>query len=96
MHFYMPDEGPAYYGMTCAVRPFFNIWHSSRVTTCRINFNFTDIMHLVRPIHDTGNGPCSSLNMRILTQLLIFTKFYFSDRLTHFLAAFIKKAAFMR
>ena len=38
-----------------------------------IDFNFTDIIHLVSPIHDTGNGPCSSLNMHILTQLLIFT-----------------------
>ena len=54
------------------VRPSVNIWLSTGVTTCRINFNFTDIMHLVCRIHDTGNGPCSSLNMRILTQLLIF------------------------
>ena len=27
----------------------------------------------VCPIHDTGKGPCSSLNMCILIQLLIFT-----------------------
>ena len=54
------------------VRPSVNIWLSTGVTTCRINFNFTDIMHLVHPIHDTGNGSCSSLNMHMLTQLLIF------------------------
>ena len=54
------------------VRLFGNIWLSTRVTACRINFNFTDIIHLVRSIHDTGNGSCSSLNMHILTQLLIF------------------------
>ena len=54
------------------VRPSVNVWLSTGVTTCQINLNFTDILHLVRPIHDTGNGPCSTLNMRILTQLLIF------------------------
>ena len=37
------------------------------VTACRINFNFTDIIHLVCLIHDTGNGSSSSLNMTILT-----------------------------
>ena len=43
------------------------IWLSTGETTYRINLNFTDIIHLVRPIHDTVNGPCSSLNMRVLT-----------------------------
>ena len=56
-----------------SVRPSVNIWLSTGVTTCHINFNFTDIIHLVCPIHDAGNGPWSSLNMHILTQLLIFT-----------------------
>ena len=55
-----------------SVRPTVNIWLSTRVTAGRIIFNFTDIMHQVRPIHDTGNGPCSSFNMRLLTQLVIF------------------------
>ena len=55
-----------------SIRPSVNIWLSTRVTTRRINLSFTDIIHLVCPIHDTGNGPCRSLNnMRILTQLLI-------------------------
>ena len=69
----MPDESRVYYGMARVVHPSVNIWLSMGVTTCRINFNFTDIMHLVCPIHDAGNGLCSSLNMCILTQLLIFT-----------------------
>ena len=55
-----------------SIRLSVNIWLSTGVTTCQINFNITDIMHLVCRIHDTGNGPYSSLNMRILTQLLIF------------------------
>ena len=46
---------------------------STGVTISQINFNFTDIIHPVCSIHDTGNGSCSSSNMRILTQLLIFT-----------------------
>ena len=54
-----------------SVRPCVNIWLCTGVTTCRISFNFS-IIHLVCPIHDTGNGPWSSSNMRILTQLLIF------------------------
>ena len=52
-------------------RPSVNIWLSNGVTTCRFNFNFTDIIHLMRPIHDAGNGTCSSLNMCILTQLAL-------------------------
>ena len=67
----------AYYGMALFlhtfVRPSVNIWLCTWVTTCRINLKFTDIMHLVCPVHDTGNRPCSSLNMRILTQVLILT-----------------------
>ena len=59
------------------VRLSVNIWLSTGVTTRRINFNFTDIIHLVRPIHDAGNGPCSSLDMRILTQFLIFALWSF-------------------
>ena len=70
---YTPNESRSYYGMAHAVSPSVNIWLSTGVTTCRFNFNFTDIIHLVRPIHDAGNGTCSSLNMYILTQLLIFT-----------------------
>ena len=53
-----------------SVRPSVNIWLSTGVTTCRINFNLTDIMHLVCRIH--GNGPCGSLNRCIMTQLRIF------------------------
>ena len=49
-----------------------NIWLSTVVTTGQINFNFTDIIHLLHPIHDIGSGSCSSLNICILTQLLIF------------------------
>ena len=71
-HFYMRDESLLYYGMAHVVRQSVNIWPSTGVTTCRFNFNFTDIIHLVRPIHDTGSGTYSSLNMHILTQLLIF------------------------
>ena len=48
------------------VRPSVNIWLSTGVATCRIKFNFTDIIHLVRPIHDTGNGSHSLLNTHIL------------------------------
>ena len=70
-----------------SIRPSVNIWLSTRVTTCQINFNFTDIMHLVCRIHDAGNGPYSSLNMRILTQLLIFA--FWS-----FLRPFLPKASF--
>ena len=76
-HFYMPDESRSYYGMARVIRLSIhlsvNIWLSTGVITCRINFNFTDIIHLLGPIHDTSNGPCSSLNMCILTQLLLFT-----------------------
>ena len=50
-----------------------NIWLCTGVTTYRISFNFTDNIHIVHPIHDTGNGLCCSWNMCILTQLLIFT-----------------------
>ena len=53
--FYTPDESQSYYGMACfvrpsvclSVRPSVNIWLSTGVTICRINFNFTDIMHLI-------------------------------------------------
>ena len=55
-----------------SARPSVNISLFTGVTTCRINLNFPDVIHLVHPIHDTGNGPCSSINMCILTQLLIF------------------------
>ena len=55
-----------------SVRPSVNIWLCTGVTICRISFNFSDIIHLVCPIHDTGNGHWSSSNMRTLTQLLIF------------------------
>ena len=34
-------------------RPSMNIWPSTGVTTCRINFNFTDTIHVVHPIHYT-------------------------------------------
>ena len=72
---YTPDESRSYYCMALvvclSVRPPVNIWLCTRVTTCRISFNFADIIHLVCPIHDTGNGPWSSLIMRILTQLPI-------------------------
>ena len=56
-----------------SVRLSVNIWLLTGVITCRITFNFADIIHLVWPIHDAGNEPWSSSNMRILTQLLIFT-----------------------
>ena len=46
----MPDESRMYYGMAWFVRPSVNIWFSTGVTTCPINFNFIDIIHLVRPI----------------------------------------------
>ena len=55
-----------------SIRPSVNIWLCTGVTTCRISFNLSDIIHLVCPIHYIGNGPWSSSNMRILTQLLIF------------------------
>ena len=35
------------------------------------------IIHLVRPIYYTGNGPCNSLNIRMLTRLLIFAFSFF-------------------
>ena len=38
--------------------PSVDMWLSTGITTCRISFDFTDIIHLVRAIHDTGN--CSS------------------------------------
>ena len=41
-------------------RPSVNIWLCTGVTTCRISFNFTYIIYLVCPIHDTGNGSWSS------------------------------------
>ena len=56
-----------------SVRLSVNIWLFTGVITCRITFNFADIIHLVWPIHDAGNEPWSPSNMRILTQLLIFT-----------------------
>ena len=57
-----------------SVLPSIDIWLSTGVTTCPIDFNFIDIIHLVRPqVQDTGNGRCSSLNMCTLTQWLIFT-----------------------
>ena len=58
-----------------SVLPSVNIWLHTGVATCQISFNFTDIFRLVCPNHDTGNGPCSSLNMCILTQLLNFAFF---------------------
>ena len=73
--FHTPDESQSYYGMAHVVRP--SIWLSAGVTTSWINFNFIDIIHPVRPIHDTGNGPCSSLIICIMTQLLIFTFWLF-------------------
>ena len=75
--FYMPDESWSYYGMARVICPSVNIWVSTGVTTCRINFNFTDIIHPMCQIHDTGNGPSSSLDMCILTQLLIFAFWLF-------------------
>ena len=78
--FYTPDQSRLYYDMACVVHPSsVNIWLSTRVTTSWINFNFTDIIHLVCPIHGTGNGPCSSLNMYILTQLLVLAFCYYSS-----------------
>ena len=59
-----PIHGPSLQLSLCA----------TGVTTCRINFNFTDIIHLVCKIHDTGNGLCSSLDMCIMTELLIFIR----------------------
>ena len=67
------------------VRPSVNIWLSTGVTSCRINFNFTDIIYVVCPIHDTGNGPWSSLDMCILSQLLIFTTVYAMNKKCLFL-----------
>ena len=79
--FYTSGKSRSYYDMARVVRPSVNdIWLSTEVTTCQINFNFTDIMHLVRPVHDTGNGPCSSLKMCLLTQLLLFASGHFWGR----------------
>ena len=50
----------------------FVFWYIAFYQSNHLQDSFTDIIHLVYPIHDTGNGPCSSLNMHILTQLLIF------------------------
>ena len=61
-----------------SVRPPVNIGFSTGVTTGRINFNFTDIIHLVCPVHDTATGHWSSSNMSILTQLLIFSFWSFA------------------
>ena len=69
---YTPDVSWLVHVVRPSVLPSVNIWFSTGVITCRFSFNFTDIIHLVCPIHDTGNENCSSLNMRILTQLLIF------------------------
>ena len=73
---YTPAESGSCYGMTPVVRRYVslsvNIWHSTGVTTWRIEFNFTDIIHLMHPIHDTGSKPCSSWNICKPTQLLIF------------------------
>ena len=78
-YFDTPDESLSYYGIgTC--HPSINIWPSTGVTTCQINLIFTDTIHVVRPIHYTGDGPCSSLNMCILTQLLIFALWSFPRR----------------
>ena len=66
------------------VRQSVNIWLSTGVTTCRINFNFTDIIHLVRPLYENGNGPCSSLNMCLLS----------TDSITDFRILVIPKAIF--
>ena len=63
---YMQDK------YTCILNYVYMQDHYVYMQDNQINFNFTDIMHLVRPIYVTGNGPCSSLNMRILTQLVIF------------------------
>ena len=54
-----------------SLRPSVNIWLSTGVTTCRINFIFTDIMHLVRPIYDTGNGSCIYAHTDPITDFLI-------------------------
>ena len=74
--FYTPDESRAYYGMGRSVRPSaclsVNIWLSTGVATRQSNLNFTEIIHLVGSIHNTCNRPCSSFNMSLLTQLLIF------------------------
>ena len=37
-----------------------------------ISFDFTDIIHLVRPIQGTGNGYRSSLNMSVLNMITDF------------------------
>ena len=55
-----------------AIRLSFKIYLFTEVTTCCINFNFTDIFHLLCLIHSDGNGPCNSFNKRIMIQLLIF------------------------
>ena len=46
--FYTSGKSRSYYDMARVVRPSVNdIWLSTEVTTCQINFNFTDIMHLL-------------------------------------------------
>ena len=58
--------------MGSSIRQSVNIWLFTGLSTCQINFNFADIIHLVHLIPNTGAVSCSSLNMHILTQLLIF------------------------
>ena len=41
-----------------------HLFCSTGVTPCLVNFNFTDVIHLVCLIHDNGNGPCNSLYSR--------------------------------
>ena len=70
--YYTPDESRLYYGMALVFCLSVNIWLSAGLTNCRINFNFTDIIQQVHTIYDTRNGPWRSMNMRKLSQLLIF------------------------
>ena len=42
-----------------SVCPSVNVWLFTGVTTRRINFNFTDIMHLVRPIVPFHKSQCA-------------------------------------
>ena len=66
-----------------SVRTSINVWLCTRVTTCRISFNFTDIINLACPIHDTGRvfkfGTVGALNrlININPGFTIVAKWYF-------------------
>ena len=62
-----------------------NIWLCTGLTTCRISFNFTDNIHIVHPIHDTGNGVTGNCQL---------IKYMHNDPITDFCILVIPEAIF--